>query len=623
MKTQVQEMVIRKKSLFGEVLYLMACAFVCLCFQSCADEIVTFDNGYVRYKTTELSTADKDLVKQIISENEWEGSFDVDFKMISRELEGWQYHIDSPPGTIVHDVRASFGYARQLLNLGDTESVQRAIAILEKTVPLQDKDVNSKTCGVWPYFPEEPLATKIAPTDYNWADFNATTLLDIYMENHQQLPDTLVLDIEKSLVLAAKSIKKRDIGWGYTNISLMGSYVTYMVSHMFNLEGMQTYSINRFQKFYEQTLNLGGFLEYNSPTYNKVALDIILQMKEHIVEPSVKVKIDSMYAVGWDMIARHYHKPTMQWSGPHSRSYATLLKSASYSFLREATKGVVNHPNETASLYDINNKKHQVPSYLIPYFEDPVYPRLERDTIFEGEPEIVLTSYLTDDYVISSASFSTMWNQRRPLLAYWGTPEQTKYLQLRFLHDGYDFCTATLYSQQKDNKILAAINMAEMSGDKHPLIHIIEDGKFKAKDLRLRFEFGNVALDNLTIPTTITGSTLINIEGVQWQLHMVETVFDANEIYWEKGQDINSAWLDLVIFNGKEAEFDLSEIEKAFICFGLEITTDTEDVLHTAPEKSITDGIMKATWDSMQLKIPVVPTLPKNQWLWEFYDQRK
>ena len=41
----------------------------------------------------------------------------------------------------------------------------------------------------------------------------------------------------------------------------MGTYVTYMVSHLFDLPDMQAYAKNRLIAFYEYTLDNGGFSE--------------------------------------------------------------------------------------------------------------------------------------------------------------------------------------------------------------------------------------------------------------------------------------------------------------------------------------------------------------------------
>ena len=73
-----------------------------------------------------------------------------------------------------------------------------------------------------------------------------------------------------------------------------------------------------------------------------------------------------------------------------------------------------------------------MPSSLVPFFLTLVYPRFESEVFESEEPKITGTSYMTDKYAISSANRSSLWNQRRPFLVYWGSVEKPYYLQYVF-----------------------------------------------------------------------------------------------------------------------------------------------------------------------------------------------
>ena len=149
------------------------------------------------------------------------------------------------------------------------------------------------------------------------------THLDVYKRQHQdRLPAELQEKMKNALILAARSVQKRDCEPGYTNIAIMGTYVTYMVSHLFDLPEMKKYANERLYTFYQYTQEQKGFTEYNSPTYTIVALDELNRMQRHIVEPEAKRMIDELYEMGWEMIARHYHKP----SGPVSYTHLDVYK---------------------------------------------------------------------------------------------------------------------------------------------------------------------------------------------------------------------------------------------------------------------------------------------------------
>lgn len=568
---------------------------------SCHEEKL-YNDGFIRYEPVNVSDADILVLQKKIAE--MDKLYDPEGKMITQVLKGWNYHTDAESGTF-HDVRASLYYAVALLDCGMKEYEQRAFDVIEKTISLQDTDPNSRSCGVWPYFEEEPLATKKSPIDYNWADFNAASLLDIYMGHKDRLPAKLLKEVEDALILAAKSIQKRNCGPGYTNIAIMGTYITYTTSHLFNMPEMQDYANKRLKKFYEYTLEKGGFSEYNSPTYSIVAIDELNRMQRHIVEPEAKQMIDDLYAKCWDMIARHYHKKTAQWAGPHSRSYSSLVETSFYGILKEASNGKIDlgYNPERADV----KIKHHIPENLLPYFLTPQYPRTEIDVFEKEKPQVVGTAYLTDNYVLSSASRSSMWNQRRPLTAYWGELNMAHYLQIRLLHDMFDFSTASIFTQQKENNVLAIINFGTNGGDKHLSIDRIRDGKFKAKDLRLRFEFGNCKEINTTLPTKENESFTIQAYDSQTTIRLLEGKFGNLKGYWEKGSEGKNSWVDYVIYSGKEKDFDLTQIEQAVYALALSFGNQSDKISTDKANTTISDNILNASWGNLSVQAPVKP----------------
>jgi len=562
----------------------------------------SFNDGFIQYGALNLSNTDKQILKDNIKL--MDEKYDPSIKMIKKELTGWNYHTDAQTGTF-HEVRASFYYAVALLDCGIKDYEQRAFDVIDETLSLQDTDPKSPSCGVWPYYKEEPLATKKAPIDYNWADFNAVSLLDIYMGHKDLLPKNLLTKVENALILAAKSVQKRNCGPGYTNIAIMGTYVTYVVSHLFNLAEMQKYANKRLKILYDYTKEKGGFSEYNSPTYSIVAIDELNRMQQHIVEPTARVMIDELYNRCWEFIARHYHKKSAQWVGPNSRSYQTLVSTIYYGILKQASDGKIDLGYEpTRSEVQI---KHHIPAALLPYFLSPKYPRTEIDIFEKNDPQIVGTSYLTTDYAISSVTRSSMWNQRRPLTAYWGTLNDTHYLQVRLLHDKYDFSTASIFAQQKDNKVLAGINFGTTGGDKHISIDRLKDGKFKAKDLRLRFELGNCKNVEADLPSKENKAFVVSANGCKMSLQLLEYKFDSHSGYWEKGQDGSTQWIDFVLYSGDEKEFDLLQIDQAVLAFALSIGNQTDEFTIQDTSCQIEKNQLKASWIGLNIELPVKP----------------
>lgn len=581
-------------------IYILAFLSAVLINWSCDSN--KYNDGFIQYEPIIVSKSDQQVLQKKIAE--MDQLYDPEGKMITQELKGWNYHTDAEIG-IFHDVRSSFYYAVALLDCGIKEYEQRAFDIIEKTISLQDTNTNSRSCGVWPYFEEEPLATKKSPIDYNWADFNAVSLLDIYMGHKDKLSSELQESIKNALILAAKAVQKRNCGPGYTNIAIMGTYVTYVTSRLFDIPEMQEYATKRLKIFYDYTMEKGGFSEYNSPTYSIVAIDELNRMQRHIVEPGAKKMIDELYAKCWDMIARHYHKKTAQWAGPHSRSYSSLIDTSFYGILKEASDNKIDlgYNPERADV----KIKHHMPESLLSYFLTPQYPRSEIDVFEKEEPQIIGTAYLTDNYVISSVSRSSLWNQRRPLTAYWGELNKAHYLQVRLLHDMFDFSTASIFTRQKENNILAVINFGTNGGDKHLSIDRIQDGKFKAKDLRLRFEFGNCKEINTTLPLKPNEAFTINACESQTVIRLLENKFGNLKGYWEKGNDKENCWVDYVIYNGQEKDFDLTQIQQAVYAFALSFGNLTDHVSVKNAHATISNNILEASWDDLAVQAPVKP----------------
>lgn len=567
-----------------------------------------YEDNSIRYEPTQLTAAERQTLNESLQGAH--KKYDPAEKMITRTLKNhYQYHTDATDG-VLHETRGSMHYAAQLLDLGDPQYEQRAFDIIRKVISLQDTVRANKTHGIWPYYMEEPLATKKAPADWNWADFLGVQLLDIYMGHQQKLPADLKEMIKNSLIRAAESIQKRNVGPGYTNIAIMGTYMTYMTSHLFDLPEMQDYAAKRLQNFYDYTLE-NGYTEYNSPTYTRVALDELVRMKQHIVNKEAKKKIDYLYDQAWDMVARHFHKPSGQWAGPHSRSYSSLVGGEFYAILDEASHGKIKLPY--AEKRGEVKIEHEIPEKLLPYFLDPKYPRTERDVLKVDDPQVIGTTYLTDKYALSSANRSTLWNQRRPFLAYWGTPEQPHYLQVRMLHDDFDFSAADFYSEQKESDVLAAITFSTNGGDKHISIDRLQEGKFKAKDLRLRFEFGKVSPDKMVLPQSADAPFTIEADGLQFSFLLYLAEFGGMKGRWEKGSDDDAAWVDYVLYQGGEKDFDLGAMDEAALGFAFQLTEAGKRVEMKEIVSSRQGGQLLAKWKGLSVSVPTKPMeQPKN-----------
>ncbi len=506
--------------------------------------------------------------------------------------------------TTAHPFRESTYYAADLMDSGLPEYQQRAFDIFRTIITHQDQDSTHDTYGIWSYHLEETLPQMNKP-DWNWADFIAVPLLETYMKHHAVLPPALRQSMEQAIVHASRSIEKRDVKPGYTNIAIMGTLVTHLSAHLFDLPDLQEYAAMRLRRFYDYTADLQGFAEYNSPTYTRVALDELRRMQQYILDAEARRMIDYCYLTGWRVLATHFHPPSGQLAGPHSRSYSTLLRQDFYDFLYGASQSQIDYQQAQlpVAYYKL---QHQIPASLVHALRQLPQARVEVDTFSLGDNPVVGYTYLHPQYCIGSVNRSTTWQQRRPLVAYWGTPEQPHYLQPKLLHDGVEFAAGNIFSVQSGNAVLTTLNFATDGGDYHISLDRLPDGIFHARDLRLRFELGGAGLrDNLTVD----GQAITLHDGaVQLDIELLRTYFDGQEVQTvETGSDTTRCWVDVVLYAGEEKAFDLKNMGQAALSWTTRLHTDDDLTKWSEPEVTVQDQRVKLRWDELRLSTPVKP----------------
>ncbi|MFO7538393.1 MAG: hypothetical protein R6X32_10080, partial [Chloroflexota bacterium] len=110
------------------------------------------------------------------------------------------------------------------------------------------------------------------------------------------------------------------------------------------------------------------------------------------------------------------------------------------------------------------------PSEWVDYFTRLERPRCETETFVinnSDSHDIIGTTWLHPVFTLGSVNIGDLWNQRRPLVAYWRTGEGVAAMRLRCLHDGYDYSSASVFCVQDEGDVLAAVVFATDRGDTH------------------------------------------------------------------------------------------------------------------------------------------------------------
>jgi hypothetical protein len=511
-----------------------------------------------------------------------EERYDPDICMLRSPFSSPGYHTTLKQAEFIHSTRDSLSYALGLLDTGLARYEQRAFDIIRQVVSLQDTDRSHDTFGIWSWFYEEPL-DQMAPPDWNWADFCGSRLVQAISRHGHRFPEVLLEDTIRSIDFACEAIIRRNVGPDYTNIAIIGAFVTRIAGEQLGRSDYAEYGLERLRKLHAHTMTRGAFQEYNSPVYTYIAILELSKFRAETTDSRIKELTGELLDLTWRTVAGYYHPVTAQWSGPHSRCYETLLNDQSKAFLQLATGGAVMFFAWEELPYEEEWYKsgfHCPPAYLDAF----TVPKLkEVRQLIEGEEQDGsgkwAVTYMTPQFSMGSFTRSDLWNQRRPLLVYADNHGQPAYIRLRCLHDGYDYCAARFKSLQEGGNLLFGIDFITDGGDTHPNLDRT-GGVIQAGDLRLRLEIGG-CLEGIAAESTEEGARII-IGEAEFGLTTWFAAFSGHagaqrSWAWEIHKAEDRIDIDMILYSGPRKIIDFISLQQAALVFSLEIQPETED----------------------------------------------
>ncbi|MEI8197687.1 MAG: hypothetical protein WCI73_17465, partial [Phycisphaerae bacterium] len=520
------------------------------------------------------------------------------------------YHSRIPTGTWVHPTRENFEYATMLLRYGTPADHQRAAAILQLLLKWQETRPTHATYGIWPWLVEEPLE-KMAPPDWNWADFCGGWICEILQESRSKLPAAVVGQLEAALGHAARSIFRRNVGPSYTNIAIMGGGVSAAAGEMLHEKWLLDYARERLQAMVDATAHHGGFNEYNSPAYTIVVIHECERILFVVQDAIIRQHAQTLLHTAWRTIAEHFHLPTRQWAGPHARAYHDRLDAGQARLLSVRTGITIPSAEAASDSYVAKPDGHPVPcpAELLGAFRDPLPTPVTRISRFiraaDEARSTVGTTWLSGEACLGSVNKEDTWTQRRPLLAYWKTPQaQAMVLKLRFLHDGRDFASMLVRNSQKENRILSALNLATDKGDWHISLDKLGTAGFAATDLRLRYELlGPGACIKPLAPNQYA------LSAGAWTavIHTLPGRFGPYEVRWQMGQEADRAWLDAVCYTGPAVRIHPETFGEITLAAGLELLRDTSPSPSGPAWLAPTASAQRVGWGDLLVETPRRP----------------
>ncbi|OMF14913.1 hypothetical protein BK127_17095 [Paenibacillus sp. FSL H7-0331] len=562
------------------------------------------------------------LLKQL---DVWHGQYNPEVQMVRKPFHTPGYHSTLKNVEYTHPTLAALVYALGLLDSRQAEYTERASGIISKVIGLQDQNPENSTYGIWSWFMEEPLEM-MAPPDWNWADFCGKRLVLAEQRHADLLSPSLREQIKQAVCCACDAIIKRNVGPGYTNIAIMGAFVTLIAGELYGHKPYADYGLERLRKFSDYTKALGTFQEFNSPTYTIVAIQELASIHTATVNEEARQLSADMLDVAWRMTAEHFHAPSRQWSGPHSRSYSTVMTPEVLSFLQMASGGTLSlRPNKDI-IYNLDWYENAIdcPQAYLSAFEH-TETTTNRQVIQKDEAGHALniaTTYMSGAVSVGTFSKDVMWNQRRNLLGYVRNGDSFSYMHLRLLHNGYDYSSAVYSSVQDQGDVLFGIGFCTNGGDTHIGLDPI-DGTIEAADLRLRFEIGG-CLEGIEVEdfSADAGSVSVRIEDQTMRVKLLFAAFDGEQPAWKLVSEPNKLCLDYVIYAGESKRFSFIQIQQALLMFAFRLTEgnigelDATAVYAEHKDDGSEEGASRevhAEYHStggavLQLRLPVKPT---------------
>lgn len=540
---------------------------------------------------------------------ELDSRYDDTEKMLKVPLHSRGYHTTLKRG-MVHPNRESIVYALALLDLDRDDLLERAEAVLRTVISHQDTNPEHDTYGIWSYHLEEDLET-MSPPDWNWADFIGKELLAVAIRHGERISAATKKAVDEAIYHAAQSIRRRNMGPHYTNISIMGTYVTHVYAERYSDGDMLAYAKERLQNILGYTKHNGAFTEYNSPTYNLLATTDLGRMRADVRDVESLEAVEWLHDFSWKNIAIHFHPATQQWAGPHSRSYADIQGPQFYTVLYLATDGnveIIDTPK-----MELRTDLYRVPIHCPEKYwrviMDPAERQI-RERYIADDPDCVATTYLAADHTVGSFYKSHYWNQSRPVIAYWDNEDEPTCLTAQFLHDGYDFCSALSVNVQEKDRLVGAVCFATDNGDTHPGLDPIRDASIDASDLRMRFKVSGKH-DNVEV-SVAENDTIVFIDGTHTTaVRILFAAFSDVSHTIEIGHDADSDWADVVLFNGRSRRFRLPNLNPCVVGFGLVVNAESVESVRaaTAAEHDGAQLVVSLCDEtvSMQLAVPVIP----------------
>jgi hypothetical protein len=282
-----------------------------------------------------------------------------------------------------HESRRAAHLAADLVANGAPEDLALAEQVLDAVLRCQEADPNDPHVGNFYWMAEDTVVE-----DLNAVEFVLEALIPMMRRHRDRLPTPLGQRVLDAIRAGLAEIRRLDVHIAYTNITLLDILNSCLGGELLGDREIAERGYRKLQAWMEFTNASGHPFEFNSPTYMSVNLRALKRLTDHVQDETTQMRARAMAAKLGLSVALHIHHGTGRWTAPHGRAYHPSV--------------VCETPPEVNLLRGWIDDG-TIPHWVADILDDTEYPMQVVETVNQ-ERNIVLTTYLTDEYALGTTT---------------------------------------------------------------------------------------------------------------------------------------------------------------------------------------------------------------------------
>ncbi len=342
-----------------------------------------------------------------------------------------------------HDPRASLTYALALLlDDGDANEAERNVL---NVLSMQERREGDPHYGNFKWLFEDE-----GVTDLNAVEFVLEGLTNILVRVRDKLSSSSLDQVDDAIRLGLLEIDSLNVHWTYTNIYLLDVHNRILGGQLLDDAAVRRKGLDRLRDWAERTKADGAPHEFNSATYSAVQITALASIVEFAEDSQARELALEMEQLIWRHVAAHWHPPTRQLAGPHSRAYRRDVVGAP-DYLKVLMFKLLGEPRLLQAVPYLQGPGAEgnvivaLTQYNCPPDASELFDRVETREVTEipdREHGLETTTYLTPSFALGSMSQPyglgeppEGWPGHNSVIAYFTKEQEPKYgvLYARYL----------------------------------------------------------------------------------------------------------------------------------------------------------------------------------------------